>query len=422
MKKSDVLKQQRTAKLQAQKRIIDAAKAENRDFTEQEQTDLDAIDEEVSALDADIQKAEANEAREARIAGLTGAPVGAGEEEEQRRMQQRFSFSKAVRQVANGTLDGVEKEMNDQAISEARSLGLTFNTERSFSIPSGMMRATQQTVTQDAGEFGSALVGTEIRPVDNFVPRLFLEDLGATFLTGLQGNISLPVADNFELDWLNETEAVTLNAAKIAGPLMKPKRAAAGVAISLQLINQSSVDVEAMIMSKFQNAAKRAIERAAINGDGVKAPLGLLNIPGVLQAAATTGAAPTWNDVVELPGLIEQADASNISLGYLLNPKLASALRTVKKDAGSGRFLMETNLIDGVKTAISSLVPALAGNQPLIYGDWSQMTIGQWGGANFVVDPYTQAGSGQIVVYLNIYADVTVALPQAFAVNKFLTV
>lgn len=422
MKKSDLLKQQRTAKLQAQKRIIDAAKNEKREFTEQEQSDLDAIDGEVESLDSQIEKAEKDEAREARIASLAGGnPAGEKEERDLDDVKKRFSFSKAMRQAAEGKLDGVEKEMNDEALREAKGLGLTFNDNRSFSIPAMMMRATQQTVTQDDGDFGAALVGTEIRPVDAFVPRLFLEDLGATFLTGLEGNVSLPVTGNYDLDWLNETEAVTLKAAEIEGPTLKPKRAAGGVAISNQLLAQSSISVEQMIVSKFQEGARRAIESAAINGDGVKAPRGLLNIPGVLTAESTTAAAPTWNDIVELPGLIEQADASGVSLGYLLDPKLASTLRTVTKDAGSGRFLMEQGLIDGTKTVISSLVPTLTDNHVLAYGDWSQMFVGQWGGANFVVDPYTRAGSGQVVVYINIYADVQVALPEAFAVNKFLT-
>lgn len=427
MKKSDKLKQDRAAKLQAQKRIIDTATNESRDFTDQEQKDLDKLDEEVSDLETQIIKAEKDEAREARIASMvSGTPAEGGEGNEQRNISQRYSFAKAMRQAADGSLDGVEKEMNDEAMTEARTLGLTFNAQRSFSIPSRMMRATQQTVTQDNGDFGAALVATEVRPLDNFVPRLFLEELGATFLQGLQGNVSLPVTGNYDLDWVNETEQVVLKAAEIEGPLLKPKRAAGGVALSNMLLAQSSLDVEAMVMRKFQEAAKRVIEKAAINGDGIKAPLGLLNIPGVLTAAATAGVTPTWNDIVELPGLIESQDASSVSLGYLLNPKLAAALRAVKKDAGSGRFLLETGLIDGTKTAVSSLVPELQGTngkyQPLIYGDWSQMFVGQWGGVNFVVDPYTRAGAGQVVVYINLYADVQVALPNAFAVNKFLEV
>lgn len=429
MKKSDLLKQQRAAVLRAQQEIVEKAKKENREFSAEEQADLEAKDQEVEDLDAEIATAEKNEAREARIASLNSRNVGTGfsaeedsEQREVKKLQKRFSFTKAVRDAASGKLEGVEKEVNDMALHEAAALKLDFkSTDRSFSIPSYMMRATTQSVTGDNGDFGSALVPTDIRMINDFVPKLFLEDLGANFLTGLTGNLTLPINKSFELDWLDENEAVTLKASEFNGPTLKPKRAAAGVMISNQLMLQSSVDVETLIINNFRSAAKRAIERAAINGDGIKQPLGLLNIPGINLSSVVGAKAPEYADILELKGLVRNADSTDISLGFLSDSVLASVLEGVKKDAGSGRFLLEEGKLGGMKHVASSLVPELAGNHPLIYGDWSQMSIGQWGGANFTVDPYTQAGSGAIVVYINLYANVVVALPKAFAVNKFLT-
>lgn len=432
MKKSVQLKQQRTAVLRAQQAIVDKAKAENRDFTAEEQAELDAKDIEVEDFDKQIETAEKNEAREDRFAAITARSVGQGfhggdlgessEQREVNNIQKRFSFTKAVREAAAGKLEGVEKEVNDMALQEAASLKLDFkSTDRSFSIPSYMMRATTQSVTGDAGAFGGALVPTDIRMVNDFVPKLFLEELGANFLTGLTGNVKFPINKSFELDWLEENEEVTLKASEFDGPTLKPKRAAAGVMISNQLMLQSSVDVEALIISNFRNAAKRAIERAAINGNGIKQPLGLLNIPGINLSAVTAAKAPEYSDILELKGLVKDADSTDISLGFLSDNVLASVLEGVKKDAGSGRFLLEDGKLAGMKHVASSLVPELAGNHPLIYGDWSQMTVGQWGGANFTVDPYTKAGAGAVIVYINLYANVIVSLPKAFAVNKFLT-
>lgn len=432
MKKSVQLKQQRAAVLRAQQEILDKAKAENRDFTAEEQAKLDAKDQEVEDFDKQIETAEKNEAREDRIAAMTARSVGQGfhggdlgessEQREVNNIQKRFSFTKAVREAAAGKLEGVEKEVNDMALQEAASLKLDFkSTDRSFSIPSYMMRATTQSVTGDAGAFGGALVPTDIRMVNDFVPKLFLEELGANFLTGLTGNVKFPINKSFELDWLEENEEVTLKASEFDGPTLKPKRAAAGVMISNQLMLQSSVDVEALIISNFRNAAKRAIERAAINGNGIKQPLGLLNIPGINLSAVTAAKSPEYSDILELKGLVKDADSTDISLGFLSDNVLASVLEGVKKDAGSGRFLLEDGKLAGMKHVASSLVPELAGNHPLIYGDWSQMTVGQWGGANFTVDPYTKAGAGAVIVYINLYANVIVSLPKAFAVNKFLT-
>lgn len=431
MKKSVKLKQDRAVLLRAQQAIVNKAKTENREFTAEEQAELEAKDGEVEDLEKQIATAETDEARELRIASLTETSVGTGfhgggegsaEEREVKNLKERFSFSKAVRSAASGEKQtGVEAEMNQEAIREAESLNLKFDvTDRAFSIPAKMVRATAQTVTEDNGDFGAAFVGTEIRPVEGFIPRLVLEDAGATFLSGLRGNVSLPKFSDYEYKWLNEREAIVLEAAEADGPELKPKRAGAGVAISLQLLAQESVGIEAMIYNKLRFAAKLALEKAAINGDGVKAPLGLLNTPGIKLAAAVAGATATWNDIVELWALLEAENVNSANASYVLNAKLAGSLRKIAKDAGSGRFLMENMTIDGAKTIISNIIPSLAGNETLIYGDFAEMYIGQWGGVNFTADPYTGAGSGEIKIFSNLYADVAIANPEAFAVNKFL--
>lgn len=429
-RKSLQLKELRAALLRKQQETTDKAKAGNREFTPEEQQELDGQDDEIADLDKQIETAERNEARELRFASLKGTHVGNGyddsgdssEQREMKKMQKRFSFTKAVREASSGRLEGVEKEVNEMALKEAASLSLDFkSTERSFSIPSYMMRATTQSVTGDAGAFGGALVPTDIRMVNDFMPRLFLQELGANVVTGLTDNVKLPINKNFELAWVEENEEVDLKASEFDGPTLKPKRAAAGVILSNQLLLQSSVDVEALIIENFRNGAKRAIERAAINGNGIKEPLGLLNTPGINLSSVVAAKVPDYKDILELKGLVRNADSTDIALGYLSDSVLASVLEGVKKDAGSGRFLLEEGKLAGMKHVASSLVPELAGNHPLIYGDWSQMTVGQWGGANFTVDPYTKAGSGAIVVYINLYANVVIALPKSFAVNKFLT-
>lgn len=422
MKKSDKLKKNRFAKLQSQKRIIDLAKSEKRELTPEENSELSVVDEEVSALEVKIAEAVTQEEREIRIAAAHGETVVDPEQREMDGLAKRFSFLNAARSIAGGVaLTGVEKELNDEAILEARALNLTFNTtERAFSIPAKMVRATTQSVTQDGGEFGGALVTQENRLVEGFIPRLFIEDAGATFLSGLVGNVALPMFSDYEYNWLSELEEITVKSEKIGGPVLKPKRAGAGVSISNQLMLQSSVDVENMIYNKLRQAAARALNKAALNGDGVKEPLGILNMTGIQVAKAVAEQGISYEAIVELWGLIAGANADTGNETFVLNSKLAAALMTAKKDAGSGRFVMENGLIDGQKTIVTNLVEELAGLQTLIYGNFSELYVGQWGGVNFVADPYTGAGSGQVKIFSNLYADVQAANPKAFAANKFL--
>lgn len=425
MKKSDMLRQKRMVKLQAQKRIYDLVKTEERDITEDEQKQLDDLTDEVDSLEEEIEVAERNEENQRRIASMANPVGNEGEGSEGREIGEiarRYSFLNAARCAADGSvLTGVEKEMNEEAVREAKSLSLDFNaSSRSFSIPSKMVRATGQTVTEDNGAFGGQLVGQESRLVDGFIPRLFLEEAGASVLTGLIGNVALPKFSDYEYKWLAEREAVALKAEKINDPVLKPKRAAAGVAISQQLLAQTSVAVENVIYNKLREAAARALNKAALNGTGVKDPLGVLNMDGIQLAAAAAEQEMSYEAIVELWGLIAGANADSGNEVFILNSKLAAAAKTTKKDAGSGRFVMENGMIDGQKTIVTNLVEELAGLQTLIYGNFSELYIGQWGGVNFVADPYTGAGSGEVRLYSNLFADVQSANPEAFAVNKFL--
>lgn len=431
MKKSDALKQQRHAANELQLALINKAKAENRDFTDAEVQEFDTRKAEMEALDTQINRALEMEAVEARAAAASATPVPGegGEEKELRKMQERFSVVKALREASpNGKgLSGLEKEIHEMGIAENRTAKVEIPENTVLSIPVSMTRATAQTVTEDSGSYGGALVQNQApRMVDPLRPRLVFEDLGATFLTGLSGgNIPLVVANDFAMTFLAETAAITPQKKTFAGPTLSPKRAGGAVDISNQLLMQSSLDVETMVMNGLKNGFAKLLHSTCINGAGGVAPTGLLNLAGVNVSTQASAAAATWARIVELQALIEEDDATEQSLGYLLTPKLKAALKQITKDAGSGRFLYEEGMIDGVKAISSSLVPTLDASgtpvYPLIYGDFSQMNIGQWGALNIAIDPYSALLSNSVRLVLNTYADMQIANPKAFAKNALLT-
>jgi HK97 family phage major capsid protein len=433
MKRSIELKKERTAKLVAQRGIVDKAKTENREMTPEENASFDALQTEADALGESVTRAETFERNELLLAGntairLDGAGGGdGGEQKEKDAIQKRFSIVRAIRLAHPGqTLDGVEKEVHEMGLAETRAAGVTADTDTGFSLPLSMLqRASQQTVSQDGGAYGGALVqnGAPVI-VDNLRPRLFLEDLGASFLTGLTGgDVPLIVASDFAMEFLAEGAAITTQKKTYAGPSLSPKRAGGAVDISNRLLMQSSVDVENMVMIGLKNGFSQLLEGACINGAGGVAPTGLLNYAGILASTTVASASATRALVLELEALIEANDATEKSLGFLMSPKLKSILKNVKTDAGSGIFILQDNLLDGYKIVSTSLMPALnAGvNFPLIYGDFSQMTIGQWGAINIKVNPYSADLSDSVRLTLNTHADMQIANPKAFAKNAFLT-
>jgi HK97 family phage major capsid protein len=188
---------------------------------------------------------------------------------------------------------------------------------------------------------------------------------------------------------------------------------------------QSSVDVEGRVSGGLRNGFAQLLHSAVINGAGGVAPEGILNKSGVGTAAAAAATAASWAQVVELIKLVEENNGTDENLGFVLHPALKAALMQIKKDAGSGRFLLDESGIAGMNYVSTSQVPVLdAGGTdvyPLIFGDFSQMVIGQWGAISIQVDPYSANLADSVRLVLNTHADMQIANPAAFAKNAFLT-
>tara|TARA_R110000868_G_C10970676_1_gene769835 strand:- start:11021 stop:12343 length:1323 start_codon:yes stop_codon:yes gene_type:complete len=438
MKKSTQLKQKRAGIIRKWDAIVKLAETENRELTADENAEITAFRAECDAADSQIENAESleqrllNEANAGRELNAGGAGVGdGGEGKEKDKVYKSFSISKMFRNGVSGSpLDGAEKEVQEIAEAENRAANVKADEMikgTRLMIPLSYLRATQQTVTQDSGEYGGQLVQNQApRVIAGLQPKLMLETLGATLLTNLSGgSVPLPVMNSYSMEWLAEGASITSQKEKLVGPALTAKRAGAAVSLSNRLIMQSSPKVDEMVRSMMSRGWENAINGAAINGAGGVAPLGILNTPGVGSAADAAAVAANYAKMVELQGLIEENDSTETSLAYLLNPKLKAALKTKSKDAGSGRFIIEGNELDGYRFVSTSLVAAGddAGTAvyPLIFGDFSQLFIGQWGAVSFTINPYSEDLADSTRIVLNTHSDVQIANPGAFAVNTFLT-
>ncbi len=120
---------------------------------------------------------------------------------------------------------------------------------------------------------------------------------------------------------------------------------------------------------------------------------------------------------------VENADVANMS--FLMNPIVKGELMQSATDAGSGMFVMDNaNTVLGYNVAVSTLVPTniASTKTAVIFGNWADLVIANFGtGVDLVVDPYTAAGTGQVVVTINSYWDVKLKQPKSFAFGNDIT-
>lgn len=331
---------------------------------------------------------------------------------EERREKRRFSIVKFVNETISGTLSGLEAKAAEEGADEYRRLGFTRNGQV---IPSFILRdILGQSVTAD----GEALA--ETRPnmyMPQLTNKLAVQNLGATVLTGLVGKVPVVSSTAIAAEWATEGKEVAVKKVNWAKQMLTPKRNVTRVAVTKDLLHQTSYDVEAYLMRLMQTAHNELVEAGVIAG-AVDGPTGILKTTGVkvIDAAGPI----TWKHIVDLETAVNENNASKGRLGYLTNAKVWGAMKTTPKTEGQDRFIMEEtagNRINGYPADWTNIVPSADGSS-MIFGNWEDLFIGEWGGFDLVVDPFTQAGSAQTVITINAWNDALVAEPKSFAVLK----
>lgn len=314
-------------------------------------------------------------------------------------MTKKFSLIKAINDVTNNrSLDEVAKEVVAKGIQEMRKSGLAI--AGSIQLPvleteNEEMRANG-VLAQTAGAGAENIATEKLDILEPLRANMVMSQAGATYLTGLVGNISIPAYTGSNVAWAGETAAAANGAGDWSEIKLQPHRLTAYVDVSKEFLLQDSNDAEAMLRRDIIAAIGNKLESTILGADAGtdEKPAGLFD--GV--TAMTT--AVKFGDIVDAEA---ELDAANVSgaYTYILSPKAKAALRTLSKDAGSGRFVLEDGEIEGSKALVSSNVAA----KGLVVGDFTDYVIAQWGAIDLVVDNYTKATEGKVRLVVNAYFD-----------------
>ena len=314
-------------------------------------------------------------------------------------MTKKFSLIKAINDVTNNrSLDEVAKEVVRKGVEEMRKSGLAI--AGSIQLPvmeteNEEMRANG-VLAQTAGAGAENIATEKLDILEPLRANMVMSQAGATYLTGLVGNISIPAYTGSNVAWAGETAAAANGAGDWSEIKLQPHRLTAYVDVSKEFLLQDSNDAEAMLRRDIIAAIGNKLEATILGADAGtdEKPAGLFD--GV--TAMTT--AVKFGDIVDAEA---ELDAANVTgaYTYILSPKAKAALRTLSKDAGSGRFVLEDGEIEGSKALVSSNVVA----KGMVVGDFTDYVIAQWGAIDLVVDNYTKATEGKVRLVVNAYFD-----------------
>lgn len=416
------IKDQRAQIYNSANEIINKAKTEVRDLTDEETQTLEDYKKQIKELDEELN------ALQNRLANLrfdvddddeteetpseeTETPSEDEEnktENKNHRTMRKESFSlvKAIRSIANNQqLDELTAAVIAKGNEEARKAGIS--TQGQIQLPESRAAVT---VTSE----GEDLVATDL--FDILMPlraKNVLVQAGAKFMGNLVGDVQIPVMGAENVTWKGEIANAGDGAGSFTNVTLSPHRLTAYIDISKQMLVQDSVDVENAIREDLINAINTKLEETILGaGDGkdggttVVAPLGMRN--GVTATSVTD-----YAKVCEVESNVEDANVLGECV-YIMSNKAKAAMRSMIKGTNGTGMVFENGTVDGTKAFNTS---HLGTAKTYIYGDFSNLAIGSWGNIDITVDPYTKAAAGQVRIVVNAFFDAKKLRDNAFAVG-----
>ena len=395
MKNSVELKQERAGFITEANEMLELCKNETRNFTSEEQVSYDEKMSKIDELKNSIEMIERQEKLNAEIASKVVAPVS-NEPKEVR----NFSFFKAVNDFTNGKLDGVEREMHEEAVNEARSAGRSIN---GLGIPSFMLESRA-----DVTQAGSAIAPTNVLGfADAMREASVFDKVGANILTGLSANTTIPVAGASSVEWEGEITGADDGGAQFGKVELTPTRLASYVNISKQLLLQNGAAAEQAIIRDLGRATAQKMDAAIFSTAGVAgAPDSLGELAtSVFVESSFSNLASIMLDFVTAEQTLAEAGGLEGNLAYVASPNLMAQLKQSAQVAAVN-VGMQGALVNGYPTFFTNGCTKSAGvSGDFFFGDFSKLYMGMFGGLDIMVDPYSVAVNGQTRLVLNQYMD-----------------
>lgn len=389
------------------KAIIEKARGEKRQLNAEENEQLGANQCRMAEINLEIEERE----DENRQKGRSHQPKGG-----------RFSLRRAISNMVDGNpQNDVEAEVIEAATTHHNTSGAQMADRRGIVVPVNVERRAAFTAATEAAT-GVVIDEEQQEMLLPLQSALVLSRAGARFMTGLQGNIYWPEFSGANVFWEAENASAKDGAGAFSkGDLFKPLRLTAYVDISKQLLVQENASVEAYIRQAIAVAIAQKIEQTAFSKETSVAntPDGMF---GTLDS--TIKGDMTWAQIVAMETNADVQNALFGNLSYILHPALVGKAKTKVKDtSGAGGFIFTGNgdgQLNGYRALRTNNLPKGIGEGAdeygIVFGNWADYFIGQWGGIELLVDPYTQALKGTVRLITNSYWNMGFIRKESFCI------
>jgi len=407
MKNSIEIRQERATAIEKANDLLNLAKNESRDFSADEQVSYDGMMTDIDKMAKDVEVVERQEKLNAEV---VSTPVSFGTQDVSDSKELRnFSFTDAFNAAKSGRVEGLVKEMDQEARMENPSQNF-----KGVAIPFAALesRAANTALTANS------------QPVDvrSFVDDMFAASVlipgGANMYTGISASQKIPIIAGVTSAFIAENaadNAAATPAGAIGSGQLNPNTIVAATNVSNAALTQNA-SVEAAFRRNFATAIMSQFEKNLLNIADITGPTSIF-----LDATATS---TTWAANSALAGvqamfnsmITQENDVNKESIRLLLNGNAYADLMTeISGQAGSGISAGNINLVDKKVLNIPYAISTNVGNGAndtrarALMLDMQKVHMAMFGGLDMLVDPYSQILQGGTRLVLTTLLDGLIA-------------
>ncbi|HBA4940597.1 TPA: major capsid protein [Escherichia coli] len=329
-------------------------------------------------------------------------------------MEKTFDLNNVIRSLVDGAALGAnEAEYSAMAATATMQRGRAARGGSVF-VPAAAMRAAAAGNTKaDLTAITDEKLLTESY-IEMLMPESVLGRLGVTVYSGLTAPTAIPKMTKSSVDafgFVDENGAAPEGKAEFANVKLSPKTFAGGNPISRQSI-KTVPGIATLITDHINQAVRIKLEQLILSDkDNERGPAGLVK-QLVDASRVTKKAAFSYKDFLKEIAALTDAGVPAQAIKFAMSGATAAELESTLKDNGVSGYIIENGKLAGYDVVTSGVIPA----DHIVLGDFSGITIGEWGGLELDMDDTTYRAQSAIVPRIWVDLDYVVTQPEALKV------
>lgn len=251
--------------------------------------------------------------------------------------------------------------------------------------------------------------------LDPLVEGLILDKVGLPMPTGLAGDYIWPTYETVEASIQGEGVALTDTEISMSKLTASPQRIGIAIPVTRQAINQTEGVVEMVVKRLMPLSVTMLLNKILFSTTKVS---GATTLVGPFVALASSpvevSAEPTFKDFNSLKAKVLATGVDGEHLCWVMTKAQKAIAEATPKDAGSGIMVCENDHIAGLPVFTTNYI----GEGFIGLGDWRYQPMGLFGDISFIIDPYSQARKDAVDFVLNVNYGTTTLRSEAFALAK----